>query len=170
MDAESYELLHVSRNDPFPNSHTLPLVLYRLPIQIVGAAAIEELFRKNRWDPAWRYGVFPYHHYHSTAHEVLGCYAGEAEIQFGGPGSEKVALRPGMAVVIPAGVAHCDLGSSKDFSCVGAYPPGQQWDILRGDPGELEIALANISSVPLPVRDPVRGERGPVGPDWATFS
>lgn len=170
MDADEYELLRLKRNDPFPNNSILPLVLYQLPQKIVGAAAIEELFRRNGWEPAWRYGVFPYHHYHSTAHEVLGCYSGEAEVQFGGPGSRKATLRPGMAAVIPAGVAHCNLGSTRDFSCVGAYPPGQQWDLLRGDPGELEAALENISSVPLPESDPVRGEQGPVGPEWARFS
>ncbi|MFP4301631.1 MAG: cupin domain-containing protein [Spirochaetaceae bacterium] len=170
MAEAEYQLLHLFRNDPFPNNEELSLVLYELPPEITGARAIEELFSSNRWDPAWRYGVFPYHHYHSTAHEALGCYAGEAEIQFGGPGSRTVHMRPGMVVVIPAGVAHCDLGSSSSFACVGAYPPGQQWDLLRGVPGELELALANISSVPLPESDPVRGEAGPVGPDWPSFS
>lgn len=170
MEADEYQLLLLERNDPFPNNNTLPLVLYQLPREIIGAAAIEELFRRNGWDPAWRYGVFPYHHYHSTAHEVLGCYSGEARVQFGGPGSRTIILRPGIAAVIPAGVAHCNLGSSRDFSCVGAYPPGQQWDLLRGDPGELQVAIESVSSVPLPERDPVRGDRGPVGVHWAHFS
>lgn len=170
MANADYQLLHLSRNGPFPNNEQLPLVLYELSPEVPGARAIEELFSSNGWNPAWRYGVFPYHHYHSTAHEVLGCYAGEAEIQFGGPGSQSVQVRPGLVVVIPAGVAHCNLGSSRDFSCVGAYPPGQQWDLLKGDPGELDLALQNISSVPLPESDPVRGRDGPVGPDWPTFS
>ena len=166
---DGYELLRLSRNDPFPNNERLPLILYSLPPGVSGAVAIEELFTRNGWDPAWRYGVFPYHHYHSTAHEVLGCYSGEAEIQLGGPGSRSMTVRTGMALLIPAGVAHCNLGSSRDFSCVGAYPPGQEWDLLKGTPGELERALANIAEVSLPERDPVLGTRAPGGPDWPSY-
>ena len=75
-----------------------------------------------------------------------------------------------MVVLIPAGVAHCDRGSSHDFACVGAYPNEQQWDILRGKPGELQDALANIEAVELPLLDPVMGGAAPGGKDWPLFS
>jgi uncharacterized protein YjlB len=53
-----------------PNSR-LPLLVYRgaVPGDAVG---IETVFAGNRWPPAWRNGVYPFHHFHSTAHEVLG--------------------------------------------------------------------------------------------------
>ena len=57
----------------FPNS-TLPLLLYEqaLLAGAAGAQEFEALFEANGWPAAWRASVFPYHHYHSTAHEALG--------------------------------------------------------------------------------------------------
>lgn len=60
-----------------PNNSNLPLVIYR---QVFGrkssACAPEEtftaLFKANGWEGSWVNGIYPYHHYHSTAHEVLG--------------------------------------------------------------------------------------------------
>ena len=60
----------------FPNSQ-LPLVLYRLAVKLAGhdpTAVFEQLFAANGWDGSWRDGIYPFHHYHSTAHEVLGIY------------------------------------------------------------------------------------------------
>lgn len=37
--------------------------------------------------------------------------------------------------MIPAGVAHKNLGSTADFGVAGAYPEGQDWDINYGWPG-----------------------------------
>lgn len=142
------------------------MVVYTLTEGPLEAREMEVLFEKNRWEPAWRYGVFPYHHYHSTAHEVLGCYAGSARVQLGGPGGRIVELTAGTVVAIPAGVAHCNLGSTPEFSCVGAYPEGQQWDLLRGKPGELETARRNIKEVPLPELDPLLGGESPAGSGW----
>ena len=44
---------------------------------------------------------------------------------------------------------------------VGAYPPGQDWDLRRGDPAEHDEVVANIARVPDPPADPVTG-----GPIW----
>lgn len=142
----------------FPNS-ALPLLLYRgaLPPD---PAATERLFAANGWSNAWRNGIFDYHHFHSTAHEVLGVAAGEARVAFGGPSGRELALRAGDAVVIPAGVAHRNLGASADLLVVGAYPGGADYDILRGDPAEHAAAVRAVAAVPPPELDPVRGRGG----------
>jgi uncharacterized protein YjlB len=124
------------------------------------------LFQKNGWGGIWRDGVFSYHHYHSTAHEVLGVVRGSARIAFGGPEGIAVEVETGDVAVIPAGVGHCNLGSSGDFLVIGAYPRGQSWDLRTGEPDERREVLENIRKVPLPETDPVFGDKGPLIEHW----
>jgi uncharacterized protein YjlB len=63
-------------------------------------------------------------------------------------------------------VGHKNLGSSRDLLVIGAYPPGQTWDLLRGDPSERPSALHNIARVPLPENDPLFGADGPLLTYW----
>src|SRR5918997_7201058 len=93
-----------------PNNPTLPLLVYSEALATTGdlPSICEELFRNNGWDGAWRDGVFPYHHYHSTAHEVLGVVRGTARIAFGGEAGVATEVETGDVVVIPAGVGHCN--------------------------------------------------------------
>ncbi len=152
----------------FPNS-PLPLLLYREVISLPdgnGAGLFEELFAANGWSGCWRNGIYPYHHYHSTAHEVLGIYHGSAKVQFGGASGMIQELHGGDVVVIPAGVAHKNLGSSDHFGVVGAYPEGQDWDMNYGKPGERPGADRNIARIALPRMDPVYGARGPLVKKW----
>ena len=111
----------------------------------------ENRFAANGWTGAWRNGVYGYHHYHATTHEVLGCYAGSALLQLGGPDGAVHAIAAGDVVVIPAGVAHRRVDASDDFAVVGAYPDGVTPDLQEGG-GDPSIALDR------PDRDPVLGE------------
>jgi uncharacterized protein YjlB len=69
-----------------PNNPHLPLLVYKQAVTLddnTAAVAFERLFPKGGWYAAWRYGVYPFPHYHSTAHEVLGVYRGAAKIRLG---------------------------------------------------------------------------------------
>ena len=110
--------------------------------------------------------MFGYHHYHSTAHEVLGIFRGHATVQFGGEQGVVWSVGTGDVVIIPAGVAHKNVACSRDFCAVGAYPAGQQPDRCYGKPGERPQADANIAQVPLPQADPVSGEHGALMTQW----
>src|ERR1700744_5707985 len=122
-----------------PNSR-LPLLVYRNAVP-TDAAAIEQVSTANRWPAAWRDGVHPFHHFHSTAHEVLGVARGEASVLFGGPNGKVLTVRAGDVVVVPAGVAHCNQSQSSDLLIVGAYPyNGPSPDLRRGKPEEHDAA------------------------------
>lgn len=151
----------------YPNSQ-LPLLFYDEAVRRAdaGPEAMEALFAANGWPPAWRASVFTYHHYHSTAHETLGVAQGSARLLLGGPEGREFDVEPGDVIVIPAGVAHRRLDSSGDFLVVGCYPPGQNWDLLRGEAGDRPTADRNIGVVPLPATDPVGGADGPLISRW----
>jgi len=154
----------------FPNNGKLPLMVYKNVIAIPDinpAGAIEEIFRDNGWGGSWRNGIYHFHHYHSTAHEVLGIYGGNVTVQLGGPNGLTLNGSVGDVIIIPAGVAHKNLGSSPDFRCVGAYPPGQSWDMNYGKTGERPRTDQNIKNVPLPESDPVYGIDGPLVKNWS---
>ncbi len=142
----------------FPNS-ALPVLLYRRAVE-PDADAMERHFQRNGWSNCWRNGVFPFHHFHSNAHEVLGIAAGEGRVAFGGLAGETVTVRAGDVVVIPAGVAHCNRGQSPGLLVVGAYPGGTEPDLKVGEPAEYEAARRTAASVLLPEFDPVQGEAG----------
>src|ERR1700704_5814421 len=147
----------VFKDDGVIPNNTLPLLLYRqafAPDTKDLASVIEQRFADNDWTGSWRAGVYPFAHYHSTTHEVLGVFSGSATLRLGGAQGTTVEVRPGDVIVIPAGVGHQNLGSSADFSVVGAYPGGRRWDLLRGLPGERPQADRNIAAVPSPDNDP----------------
>ena len=154
----------------FPNNESLPVVLYRQGLVLPDrdpACEIEHLVHHHGWDNSWRNGIYLFHHYHSTAHELLAVYAGRARVQLGGPSGPVEELSLGDVIIIPAGVAHKNLGSSPDFAVVGSYPDGQEWDLLEGSPDERPRADQNIGQVPLPRRDPLFGAHGPLLELWS---
>jgi uncharacterized protein YjlB len=158
-------LEHFADDGIFPNSR-LPLLIYRSAVEARTPEVLEALFASNGWPPQWRSGIYPFHHFHSTAHEVLGIASGQAHLMLGGPGGREFDVSAGDVIVIPAGVGHRRLKSSPDFLVVGAYPPAQHWDLLKGEPGERPRADENIAKVPVPESDPVGGKGGALVRVW----
>jgi uncharacterized protein YjlB len=151
-----------------PNNADLPLIVYRqvLATGVDAADACEKRFARNQWTGAWHNGIYRRHHYHSTAHEVLGIAAGSARVRFGGEGGRTVAVNGGDVVVVPAGVAHKAEWLSPDLVVVGAYPQGQHPDIREAGARDLARARQNIAAVPRPAADPLYGRDGPLLQRW----
>jgi len=165
--APNVQALMLKANNGIPNNPALPVLIYPGALGVDGsdpAALFERTFMANGWPPQWRYGVFSYHHYHTRGHEVLGVYAGHARLMLGGPDGHIVEVTAGDVLLLPAGTGHCNLGSSEDFSVVGAYPPGQEGDINR-DPATV-AQIEQIAKLPFPHRDPVLGDKGGVVEHW----
>ncbi|HEX4230835.1 MAG TPA: hypothetical protein VHZ07_19310 [Bryobacteraceae bacterium] len=159
--------IQLARNGWMPNNERLPVLLYRNAIPIEGedpAAVFENRFESNGWPPQWRDSVYDFHHYHSTAHEVLGFGGGHARLMFGGENGHELEMHAGDVVVLPAGTGHCKLEASPDFLVVGPYPPNQHWDICRSAPSA--EAVARMRQLPFPKSDPVSGTNGPLTRLW----
>lgn len=154
----------------FPNNARLPALIYRgafsLPQEEDAAAIIEASLEDNGWRDRWRNGVYDVAHYHSTAHEVLGCYAGHARVQLGGSEGPVIEIERGDVMVVPAGVSHQNLAATEDFRVVGGYPDGQEHDMMYGRARERPAADERIAQVPLPDRDPLYGANGPLVVHW----
>src|SRR6266566_6618538 len=151
-----------------PNNPFFPLIVYRGALE-TGPRCVADcarLFADNGWSGAWRNGIYAHHHYHSTAHEVLGIAAGNTRVRLGGEGGQSVELRAGDVVVIPAGVAHKRESASADLLVIGAYPRGQSPDLCRAEAAAHDRALGRIAAVPLPGADPVTGRADPLLECW----
>lgn len=159
---EEPEVLRFGPNGWMPNNERLPVLLYRGALHgeqdLTGR--IEELVRRHGWRPEWRNGVYPFHHYHSTAHEVLAFSRGEATLILGGepPVGQEVTVRSGDIALLPCGTGHFRKSASGDFLVSGAYSLGQQWDLLRSAPDA--EAVARMRGLPFPEADPVGGRLG----------
>ncbi len=150
--------------DRIPNHPHFPVVVYRR-VEAVhrGAAAVRALFARHGWGGSWVDGVFDFHHFHSTSHEVLAVVEGTATLELGGPQGEAFDVAAGDVLVLPAGTGHRRATARDGFRVVGAYPAGQEdYDLLRGDdPAEVAAARDRIAALPAPPEDPMGGDGVP---------
>jgi uncharacterized protein YjlB len=147
--------------DRIPNHPRFPVLVYRdVAAAREGADAARALFAEHGWRGSWVDGVFDFHHFHSTSHEVLAVVAGAATLELGGPQGAEFEVAAGDVLVLPAGTGHRRATARGGFTVVGAYPEGQEdYDLLRGDdPAEVEAARERIAALPAPPQDPVGGE------------
>jgi uncharacterized protein YjlB len=155
-------------NGIFPNS-VLPVLLYKTIFLLPNdhsPVLIETVFKNNNWTNSWRNGIYTYNHYHSVTHEAMGIYSGDCHVLLGGDSGIQILLAKGDVLLIPAGVAHRNIGCTTDFKCVGAYPDGKDFDINLGKSGERPQTDKNIKKVPIPKKDPIFGAEGCLQRYW----
>src|SRR5580704_5984044 len=157
-------LTFVFEDDGLVPNNRVPVLVYQRAIDVDNdhpEKTIEGLFGANGWGEMWRNGVYDYLHYHATVHEALGIARGHARVRFGGDHGQEVEIAAGDVAILPAGTGHQCLSASRDFSVVGAYPPGPPMDLVRPTSGAHAKALKTIAMVALPKTDPVMGKDGP---------
>lgn len=151
------------------NNPSLPVIVMR-GTEAKGsddpATWFERCFARHGWGASWRWGVYPFHHYHSTNHEVLGVASGEADLMLGGRGGGCFNVQAGDVIVIPAGVGHKCERCSSGFLVVGAYPWGRYPDTVRSGEGDIEKLRSNVAELSVPDCDPVFGSKGPLLKHW----
>jgi uncharacterized protein YjlB len=153
-----------------PNHPRWPLIVYSQAIQpetlTTSEYAFDELFERNGWPVGFRNGIYPFTHYHSNTHEVLGIASGEATVQFGGKSGKTLTARAGDALLLPAGTGHKRISSSPDLLVIGAYPPGSKYDLMRSGESDKAVIRARIAHVAKPNTDPVSGGSGAMIKLW----
>jgi uncharacterized protein YjlB len=162
-------LTYVFEDDGIVPNNPMPFLVYKQAVSVANAhpeKTIEGLFGANGWGDMWRNGVYDYLHYHATVHEALGVARGHARVKFGGDHGKEIEIAAGDVAILPAGTGHQCLSASRDFSVVGAYPPGAKMHVTLPTPENYRKALKTIPAVKLPKTDPVRGAKGPLVRSW----
>ncbi len=168
MTAAEPQTYYFKDDGNIPNSQ-FPLLVYKNVFSHRGQKGgdwLEQRFAENGWTNTWRWGVYPFHHYHSTSHEVLGCFSGEAVLQLGGESGKKMKVQAGDIIVIPAGVGHKCITHSSDFTVLGAYPFDLSPDLMKGEKGERPAADSRIAKLKLPDTDPLTGTMSGLTKIW----
>ena len=169
VKADAKPIAIVFDDDGLVPNNPLPFLVYKDAVDIANGhpeKTIEGLFGANGWGAMWRNGVYNFLHYHATVHEVLGVARGHARVRFGGDKGEVFEVSAGDVAILPAGTGHQCMSASRDFSVVGAYPPGPPMDLQRATPENHANALKTIPKVAVPETDPVLGADGPLVKLW----
>jgi uncharacterized protein YjlB len=169
VSADLKPLTFVFEDDGLVPNNPMPFLVYKDAVDVANAhpeKTIEGLFGANGWGDMWRNGVYDYLHYHATVHEALGIARGHARVRFGGDAGKAFEISAGDVAILPAGTGHQCLSASKDFSVIGAYPPGARMHVTRPTPENYRKALKTIPEVNLPNSDPVMGRDGPLVQLW----
>ena len=146
------ETWYAPPGDVIPNNPRFPVLIYHG----VDVSDPKRLFAEHGWGGAWTNGVFDFHHFHSTSHEVLAVIAGAATLELGGPQGKAFDVAAGDVLVLPAGTGHRRATARGGFTVVGAYPRGQEnYDLLRAAD---DAARERIAKLGPPPQDPVGGE------------
>jgi len=125
------------------------------------------LFARD-WVGAWVWSVFPYHHYHPDAHEVLTVLDGSARLALGGPQGAVHDVAAGDVLILPAGFGHRLIEAGSGFRVCGAYPRGQQhYSTIRAETAWPDDLPTRLAAVPLPTADPIFGRDGHLLNAWA---
>ena len=154
------EALSFADDGDVPNHPRWPMIVYSQAIAPgtlqKSEYAFDELFERNGWPVGWHNGIYPFTHYHSNTHEVLGIARGEATVQFGGKSGEILTARAGDALLLPAGTGHKRISSSPDLLVIGAYPPDSKYDLMRSGESDKTGIRTRIAKVakPEPIRFP----------------
>jgi uncharacterized protein YjlB len=159
----------VFEDDGLVPNNRLPFLVYKQAISVANnhpEKTIEGLFGANGWGDMWRNGVYDYLHYHATVHEALGIARGHARVRFGGNSGKAIEIAAGDVAILPAGTGHQCLFASRDFSVVGAYPPGPKMQVTLPTAENHRKALKTIPAIKLPKTDPVMGENEPLARLW----
>lgn len=168
MTAVEPQAYYFKDDGDIPNSK-LPLLVYKnafIQRGNKGGDWLEAHFATNGWTNTWRWGIYPFHHYHSNTHEVLGCFSGDALLHLGGENGQKIKVQEGDIIVIPAGVGHKCLEHSIDFTVLGAYPDNLSPDLMRGEKGERPRADNQIAKLKMPDTDPFLGQEAGLTKIW----
>lgn len=158
------ETLWLPNQEAVPNNPRLPVLVHRAVFPPGQAERAEALFAGHGWLPAWRDGIHPYVHFHTTAHEALAVVQGQVRVRLGDESGPELQVAAGDVLVLPAGTGHQQVDGSDDLLVVGAYPEGQEPDQRLASTAQAAEARARIARLPDPPCCPVSGNTYPRRP------
>ncbi len=166
MNKEDVITFYFENDGDIPNN-ILPVIIYKNALQYLTDKNFESTFSQNRWANNWQDIILTEDHFHSNTHEVLGLKSGQASLMLGGRRGEIVNVEQGDVIILPAGVGHFSVDNSGDYQFVGGYPNGADWNLKFSLKKENSASiLAEIANIPLPKKDPIFGENGPLFEFW----